>query len=126
MFLHLLCGAYGFYFLARDLFGDERGAAFGSAVWTFSAFMFFLGSSWWVVGPTAAFLPWTVYLSARLMRGEGGFFTLSAVRLLYLSSGNVQFYAYSCIFEVLYFGVRHFAVQRYSVRRIWQYFATHE
>lgn len=101
--LHLLIGAVGFFCFMR-FFGISRKAAFfGGLTWPLSSFVIYVSNSWVVVSAAAAFFPWMLFFSFRLYKAPSIKINICAivVRLLLFYSGNVQYFIYSVVFELL-------------------------
>jgi len=71
-------------------------------------YVVFAGSSWWNILPAAAWLPWLLRWSAELVDFSSRYAmpAVCAARVLLFFAGNVQFFIYSVLAEILFITLR--------------------
>lgn len=109
IFLHLAAGAAGFFRLLEYFGAREEAAAAGAFAWTLNGFSVFLGSSWGYITAPTAYLPWLTLLSLKFF-DTGRLRPLllaTALRVMFLYLGFMQFFIYSCLFEALFISLRN-------------------
>jgi hypothetical protein len=104
---HLMIGAIGMFLLLRLITSDGRVAFWGAVTFELNSFVIYVSTCWGTLSGPAAYFPWMVYFSLKLLDGArardaGG---LVAVRLLLILIGYPQTVAYCAFFEVLVFAV---------------------
>ncbi|HBQ65121.1 MAG TPA: hypothetical protein DD727_09450 [Clostridiales bacterium] len=108
--LHLMLGGLGFYFLLSYLCVRPRAAFMGAITWCFSSMIIITSGSWVIVSGAAAWFPWMAYLTVKVvdkasdprrlsLLSDAAF--LVVVRLMLFYQGNVQYFIYACLFEIL-------------------------
>lgn len=105
VFLHLIIGCLGFYCLLKLIDLGDKAAFFGAITWPLTSFTIYVSSSWWHVSAVAAYFPWMIFFSLRLIRKPkiGIIIPLVAVRLLLFYTGQIQYFIYAVIFDILTF-----------------------
>lgn len=101
--IHILIGAAGCYFLARELEFPSGAAAFTGISWSLNSYVIFVSNSWVPVSGLAAYWPWMVAFGFRQLKQPRPQWTGLAimVRLLLFYQGHIQFFIYAVIFEFL-------------------------
>lgn len=101
--IHLLVAALGMYRLARLLGASEAGSFLAAISWPFCGFVFSVGNSWIAFTGYAAWLPWILYSSIRLMSGFSWriFALFVATRVMAMFIGHPQMLAYLFLFDSL-------------------------
>lgn len=101
--LHLVAAALGFYFLMRNFEIREICCCTGAIAWTFSAFVMTVGNSWIQVVCYAAYLPWILLYSIRLVHGftKKDFTILVILRVGALFVGHPQYFWYVMTFDFI-------------------------
>jgi hypothetical protein len=63
-----------------------------------------MGSSWWFLLPVVAFLPWLLWWGINLITLSNKYAmpVLCGIRTLFFYSGNIQFFIYTIIAEILF------------------------
>lgn len=101
--VHLLIGAYGFYFLGRYINLSPPASLWGALTWVFNSFFIYVSNSWWMVSGVTAYLPWLIYTALQLIthRKLSLLILNSLLRTLLFFIGHAQFFVYICIFEFI-------------------------
>ncbi len=108
--IHLVITILGFYRFMRFFGLNQWSCCFGAIAWTFCGFVFTVGNSWITQIGYAAYLPWIILYSLRLMKEFSlqNFAILAVLRSTDLYVGNPPYHMYSIAFDfftvlVLYF-----------------------
>ncbi|NLO90605.1 MAG: hypothetical protein GX410_01250 [Elusimicrobia bacterium] len=100
--LHLLAAALGAFLLFSYL--GLRGPApwFSGLAWGFCPFVVYVGASWWVVSLAAAFFPFLLLLTLRLLRRPDWLSALwlALAQVLFLVGGYPQYFVYALVLEL--------------------------
>ena len=112
--IHLLAAGLGFFYFMRFFRLSPASCFFGAIAWPLCGFVMTAGNSWIQVVGYAAFLPWILLFSARLINEFRWkyFWILAALRLFDLLLGYPPFFAYTVFFDLmtaclLYPAIRH-------------------
>jgi hypothetical protein len=100
---HLVAAGAGFYCFMRHFRLAEVSCLFGAIAWPFCGFVMTAGNSWIQIVGYAAFLPWILLFSARLINRFSWqcFLILTLLRLFDLFLGYPPFFAYTVFFDLL-------------------------
>ena len=100
---HLLLAVLGFFWLMRSFGLNEWSCCFGAIAWAFCGFVMTAGNSWIQVVGYAAYFPWILLFSLRLLgRFELSSFTILVIlRVLALFIGYPPYFIYTVTFDIL-------------------------
>lgn len=101
--INLIIAALGAFYLLKFLKLNNPSAFLGSVTWALNSFIVYVSDSWGIMSGIAAFLPWIIYYSLKLLENFSfkSLIILVILRVLLLSVGHPQFYIYSIMFEIL-------------------------
>jgi preprotein translocase subunit SecE len=128
--VHLMVGAMGMFLLLRLITLDGRAAFWGAVTFELNSFVIYVSTCWMTLSGPAAYFPWMVYFSLRLLDGglRVGTIGLSAAHLLLLLIGYPQALLYCAAFELLVFAAvaaGRFRSDRTGVAAaVWRYAAS--
>lgn len=105
---HFVIGSIGLFAFLKLLGLDGRSAFWGALFWPLSSFVFYVSNSWAVVSGVAAYFPWMLFFSLKLIKDCSlrSLMFLVLVRILFFYIGHIQYFIYAVIFEVsIFFGL---------------------
>lgn len=114
---HLVVAALGFYYLMRFLGLLEVSCLFGAVAWVFCGSVITVGNSWIETLGYAAYFPWILLFSIKLMYRfkVKTFLVLVILKVLDLLLGNPQLFAYTMTFELLTVTLLFFAYKKSGI-----------
>lgn len=124
--IHLMIGGLGMYYLLSYLSIRPRSAYFGAITWCFSSMIIFTSSSWVIISGVAAWFPWMVFYSLRILDRlaakvkttvMSNVIILVIIRLMLFYQGNVQYFIYAMMFEVIFAAVYAIIYLREKLKR---------
>lgn len=100
---HLVVTVLGFYFLMRHFELEELCCCLGALAWTFSSFVITVSNSWIHVSGTAAYLPWILLFSLRLLKRftSEDFAVLMLLKVALILTAHPQYALYVLTFEFM-------------------------
>lgn len=103
--IHFIFGSIGFWYVCKFFGLNDESSVFAALTWPLSSFFMYISNSWVHVSGIAAYFPWMIYLSCRLLKElkYRHLITLAVIRTLFFFIGHPQFFLYSYIFEFLFF-----------------------
>jgi len=102
--IHLLLGFVATYILLRKTNTPEATSLIGAIGATMSGYLIIASSNWFYAAPTALYLPLMLLLAkTNFEKPEKKTAIISGiVRALYFLSGNLQYFVFTCFFELVY------------------------
>ncbi|MBI5228544.1 hypothetical protein HY991_00425 [Candidatus Micrarchaeota archaeon] len=104
---HLLLGFVATFYLVKKLCASNPFAFLGGIGASLSGYMIIVSSNWYYAAPTAFFLPLIFLLQAKNLEAPSkrNAVAMGLTRGVYFLSGNVQYFAYSLFFELIFFAL---------------------
>ncbi|MFC1648315.1 hypothetical protein ACFL1B_02540 [Nanoarchaeota archaeon] len=103
-FIHILLGFVAMFYLLRKLKLNDIICMLGGVGFALSGYFVIAVKAWYYVAPTALFLPLIFLLHLNLLENPSkrNTWLLGLSRGLYFYTGNIQYFIYTCFFELLF------------------------